>query len=157
MESDTQKMNTSLPKGKGHFIKRKFKVLIVEDDMSQWPMWENILESLSNELELETDWAISLEEAQKLLRQTFQTETPYDLVISDVYLEGAGTGVDLWNRYGEATQNFVFVSGAALNSGDILKKLDFGNPVFLKKPISIEKCKSILKLMCNENLKGGSL
>lgn len=135
--------------------KSKFKVLVVEDDKSQWPMWENILTSIDKNVELEVDWTTTAEDAQKLICQAFSKELPYDLVVSDVYLEGSGTGLDLWNRYGEATHNFIFVSGAALNQNEILKNLDFGSPVFLKKPISVERCKTILKLICNDHIKGG--
>lgn len=128
---------------------KKFKALVVEDDRSQWPLWESILNSL--ERTVEVDWATKAEEAQELLRQSFQMNNTYDLVISDVFLEGAGTGVDVWNRYGEAAQNFVFVSGEDLAGSEISKKLQFGNPLFIKKPISPANCKTILKLMCDNN------
>lgn len=128
---------------------RKFKALVVEDDKSQWPLWESILNSLESTVEV--DWATKAEEAQELLRQSFLMNNMYDLVISDVFLEGSGTGVDIWNRYGEAAQNFVFVSGEDIAGNEISQKLQFGNPLFIKKPISPGNCKTILKLMCESN------
>lgn len=133
---------------------KRFKALVVEDDQSQWPLWENILSSLNKDMDI--DWLTTAEEAQNYLRQAFQSDRPYDLVISDVYLEGAATGIDLWNRYGEATENFIFVSGVRLAKKEVLKKVEFGEPLFLEKPISAERCKRILKLLCDEDsLKGG--
>ncbi len=150
MEREIQNNNIRATKSTATELKEKsFKALVVEDDRSQWPLWENILGSLGRDAEV--DWVTTALEAQELLRQAFQMNSPYDLVISDVFLEGPSTGVDVWNRYGEAAQNFVFVSGEDLAGDEISKKLAFGNPLFIKKPISPENCKTILKLMCDKN------
>jgi DNA-binding NtrC family response regulator len=133
----------------------KLKILVVEDDRTQWPLWENILAALETQLEI--DWVTSAEDAQKLLRQSYQVGTCYGLVISDVFLEGVSTGVDLWNRYGEFAQNFVFVSGVPMARGTVLKELKFGEPLFLEKPIKVKEVKKILKAMTDKIVGKGAL
>ena len=124
------------------------KVLVVEDDQSQWPMWSNILGALKRKTEI--DWETSAEGAQGYIRQAYQENRPYDLVISDVYLEGQGTGTDLWNKYGEAAENFIFVTGSSLSKDDFFLELNYGHPEFIQKPLSIEKCKKLIKSLYDE-------
>ena len=127
---------------------KPIKVLVVEDDQSQWPMWSSILSSLKRKTEI--DWETSAEGAQNYIRQAYQENSPYDLVISDVYLEGQGTGTDLWNKYGEAAENFIFVTGSSLSKDDFILELNYGHPEFIQKPISIEKCKTLIKSLFDE-------
>src|SRR6478735_103819 len=73
-----------------------YRFLVVEDDMGQWPLWENIIRSSFPKAHI--DWETSEAGAEALLRHSFHTEKPYDLVISDVFLDGEETGIDLWSR-----------------------------------------------------------
>lgn len=126
-------------------LDKKIKVLVVEDDRSQWPLWEDILKTALDGRKCEIDWLTTAEEAQKFLSQAYRINSPYEVVISDVVLEGLGTGVDLWNRYGEAAHHFIFVSGQVSNSNELKKGMAYGDPIFLEKPLPIQKCKGLLK------------
>ena len=117
-------------------------VLIVEDDRAFWPFWEKVFSIHGAKAHI--DWAATEAEAERLIRARFRSARPYDLVIADVFLEGTGTGVDLWNRYGEEVANFIFVSGAPLSTQNLLMSLDFGCPVYLKKPLSAKKCLEVV-------------
>lgn len=143
---ESENLNTSTPT---EVVGKKLRALVVEDDRSQWPVWQSILSSLDPNVKI--DWLTTAEEAQKFLRQAYQKNIPYDFVISDILLEGMDTGFDLWNRYGEAAENFVLVSGQNWAKGEIQKGLVFGTPVFFEKPISISKSKKILKEICKGN------
>lgn len=119
------------------------KIMVVEDDRSQWPIWENVLTSIFPS-DCEIDWITSGECAQALLREAFINDHPYNLVISDVYLEGEKTGVDLWNRYGEITDTFIFTSGID-SAKELLLKIKNGHPPFLQKPLNIKNCKKVIQ------------
>ncbi|MBS1969524.1 MAG: response regulator [Bdellovibrionales bacterium] len=123
------------------------KVLVVEDDRIQWPLWESILKSAYSDVEI--DWETTEAGAEALLRHAYQNNSPYNLVISDIFLEGRDTGIDLWNRYGEAAYNFVFVSGLTTKNFDALmstmSNLQGGGPYYLEKPITPRMGKEVLK------------
>jgi len=122
------------------------KVLVVEDDKTQWPLWESILKSCSRDVEI--DWETTQSGAECLLRHAFQMNRHYSLVISDIFLEGEGNGVDLWTHYGEAADNFIFVSGLSLSKVDAMINMHFGTPLYLKKPLSPSVCKEMIKSLC---------
>lgn len=124
------------------------KILVVEDDQTLWPFWDNILRT--SLMKVEVDWTTNEAEAEKLIRFRYQEEDPYDLVISDIFLEGNKTGIDLWNRYGEAAKNFIFVSGMHLSRYDFLMSLEFGYPVYLQKPLQPSKCRELIRSLVNE-------
>jgi DNA-binding response OmpR family regulator len=116
------------------------KILIAEDDLAFRPFWEKVFAPYNAKI----DWATTSEGAEDLIRMRFKKRDPYDLVISDIFLEGEGSGIDLWNRYGEETLNFVFVSGLPLSKYDLLMTLNFGCPIYLKKPLSMQACREIV-------------
>ncbi|MEK6556017.1 MAG: response regulator [Bdellovibrionota bacterium] len=123
------------------------KVLIVEDDQAFRPFWEKVFQPYNAKI----DWATTSEGAEELIRLRFKKRDPYDLVISDIFLEGEGSGIDLWNRYGEETLNFIFVSGLPLSKYDLLMTLNFGCPIYLKKPLSIQSCREIVNNVLTSN------
>lgn len=69
------------------------KVLIVEDDLSLRPLWENFFRYRTQEVDL--SWAVSCEEALKMVEQGNKELTPFYLIISDIFLAGSGTGMEL--------------------------------------------------------------
>ncbi len=121
------------------------RVLVVEDDLSFKPFWERVIETAGVECEL--DWATSKEDAERLIRFRFRHDDPYDLVVSDIWLEGEGTGIDLWNQFGEAVKNFVFISGLPITQLELLKSLKFGSPSYLHKPLSVPTCQKLVRTL----------
>lgn len=131
------------------------KVLIVEDDLAFRPFWQAVFEDRGPTLRI--DWATTQEEAETLLRAGYKHNQPYDLVISDIFLEGEGTGVDLWNRYGEEAKHFIFVSGKPLSPEELRSSLSFGQPAYLQKPLSLEQCRQVVSPALEaEEKEGGS-
>lgn len=125
---------------------KPIKILVVEDDRIQWPLWESILKSVYSDVEI--DWETTESGAEALLRHAFQNNKPYNLVVADIFLEGRDTGIDLWNRYGEAAYNFIFVSGLSLKNFDALMStmtnLRAGGPFYLEKPVTPKLVKEVL-------------
>ncbi|WII72265.1 hypothetical protein QJS83_00090 [Bdellovibrio sp. 22V] len=124
-----------------------YKFLVVEDDESQWPLWENIIKTTFPNSEV--DYQPTEAGAEALLRHSFHVEQPYDVVISDIFLEGDETGIDLWTRFGEVSGHFVFVSSMTLGSFDsIINNIRTSSsilPVYLQKPLSSRLCKEVIK------------
>ncbi len=126
-----------------------YRFLVVEDDMGQWPLWENIIRSAFPNAHI--DWETSEAGAEALLRHSFHIENPYDLVISDVFLDGEDTGIDLWSRYGEASDHFVFVSSMSFSNFDALvhsaRNTTDQLPFYLQKPLQVQKCKEVIQAL----------
>jgi response regulator of citrate/malate metabolism len=71
------------------------KVLIAEDDMALKPLWENFFTKFSHPVDLH--WTVSCEEALKILERGLNNDEDFDLIISDIFLAGSGTGMELLN------------------------------------------------------------
>jgi DNA-binding response OmpR family regulator len=121
------------------------RILIVEDDLTLRPLWEKVL--MAKGRNLKVDWATSMEEAERLLRFRFKSGAPYHMVVADIFLEGEGSGIDLWNRYGEEAGNFIFVSAFPISRYELLMALNHGCPLYLKKPLSVQKCSEIADMI----------
>jgi DNA-binding response OmpR family regulator len=122
---------------------REIKVLLVEDDVSLHPLWRKIFSMSRHPLKVE--WTNRAEDAESLIRMRYRGGKPFDLVIADIFLDGSETGVDLWNRYGEEAKNFIFVSGLATEKYESLMSLSYGCPIYLKKPLTFQKCLDVME------------
>lgn len=118
----------------------KKRVLIVEDDLALKPMWELILRRQFVDYHL--DWAVSCEEAQKLVSSSIVRDLPYTLIVTDLFLSGAGTGLDLVRFLARAAKSsptilVSMVEEYALREkhGDLLQSMQV-----LTKPISVPLC-----------------
>lgn len=122
-------------------------VFVVEDDLELSAVIDRILISIDSTLKLE--WATSAEEAIRTLEKRSKTRTgdPYDLMICDIFLEGARTGLDLW-KYCHAQypkMKIVIISGIELDKLSDLLGSDEPAPLFLSKPFSVIDCSNLLE------------
>ncbi|MFN8944297.1 MAG: hypothetical protein ACK5WZ_06705 [Pseudobdellovibrionaceae bacterium] len=129
---------------------RRKRVLIVEDDISYRPMWEHVI--YQTDPSIRVDWAQSEEQAEKLINQRMRNKHPYDLIIADFFLAGIKTGVDLWEKYGDWSSHFIFVSGLPREKFDDLMSQDYGAPIYLQKPLRPKFCRELVAELLNENL-----
>ena len=127
----------------------KKRILVVEDDISYRPMWEHVIQQTLPGVRV--DWAQSEEQAEKLINQKIRNQTPYDLIIADVFLAGIKTGIDLWERYGDWSSHFIFVSGLPREKFDELMSHDYGAPIYLQKPLRPKMCKELLQELLVES------
>lgn len=105
------------------------RILIVEDDVTLEPLWRYIIEVATPGAVV--DWLTSAEAAETALRTR-----SYDLVISDIFLNGQKTGVDLWESSG--LDHFLLMSvltpsRLATLALDSKRSL----PPYLQKPIDV--------------------
>lgn len=144
IENDSHKVVTSASLGP-YLQKHKKRVLIVEDDLAQRPLWDATLRSRVPEIQI--DWATSEEGAEALVKGRLMQGTIYDLIVADIFLNGMGTGIDLWNRYGEVANEFVIVSVLPSSQFHEMMAHNQTVPMFVRKPLNTMKCSKVADLL----------
>lgn len=111
------------------------RVLIVEDDTTQEPIWDYIIERASGRARL--SWATSAVEADAMIAEAADEGEDFDLVISDIFLSGALTGIDLWqSQHNHLRGNFLLVS--SIDPVRLHKHVrGMGSPTYIQKPLKI--------------------
>ena len=74
------------------------RVFVVEDDQELSAVIERVLRSISQDIKL--DWATSAEAAIMKLKEALGAsldQSPYDLIVADIFLDGKRTGIDFWH------------------------------------------------------------
>ncbi len=125
--------------------KQEIKILIVEDELTYKPFWNQIIESVSPGAVV--DWVVSAEAAEKFLLLEYERNTAYDLVILDIMLSGEATGVDLWTRFKEAGRSFIFVSKLPIENYESALMKGSANPICLEKPLDASRCREIIETL----------
>lgn len=114
---------------------RRPKVLVVEDDITSEPLWQHILMCADQSAFM--TWATSVNEADQLIREAWAERRPYDLVISDIFLSGTLTGIDLWERFHSQMPNSIILM-SAIDPLKVQKHLrGMGEPIYLQKPLNM--------------------
>jgi response regulator of citrate/malate metabolism len=115
------------------------RALIVEDDLTQVPIWEYILQRVNSRFSY--DWVHDATSAKLMIEKSALKACPYDLVISDIYLSSSETGIDLWSKYGEVYgHKMILVS--SISYPKLLRKLgpEQPTPMYINKPIKLHEC-----------------
>lgn len=125
-----------------------FEVLIVEDDPSFEPMWEYVLDHLSRTANY--DWAFSVHEAERLIAINQALGKDYDLIITDIFLSGSNTGVDLWEKYNDKLNgNIIVVSSIEKDKMNQYFGARDLQPFYLKKPLDPDQCTLLINSFLN--------
>ena len=122
------------------------KVLIVEDEPALQVQLVQIVQGMGSDFKVDSsvsaDDTIQFMETQKL-----NPHYGYDLIVSDVSLEGKHDGFDLWRACKEQfpQTRFIFISGIPVT--DFLEKVqdDPACPPYLSKPFSLSDFKLLVK------------
>ena len=119
------------------------KILIVEDDKTLTPIWDYITTSVSENSIV--DWATSELEAEDYIFQAMRNGKQYDLVIIDIFLDGARTGLDFYERFGHLFHHkMIITSGTDYQKyEEYLVKGNFA-PYCLEKPLNPKHCIEII-------------
>tara|TARA_B110001454_G_scaffold28073_1_gene27482 strand:+ start:84958 stop:85509 length:552 start_codon:yes stop_codon:yes gene_type:complete len=120
-------------------MKSKGNVLIVEDDEFCRFIIENAVKEYSREISITT--CASVENAVEILKSK-----PYDLVISDYYLEGSGNGLDLCHHVGTFYPKTKCLMMSSMNFPqykEVVSKAG-ASPEFMEKPIKPSLIKKYL-------------
>lgn len=123
------------------------RILIVEDDVTLEALWRYIIDIAVPGAKLE--WATTGEAADHLLREGERKGCDFDLVITDIFLGGARTGIDLWENHAQSTTSFLLMSVLSpqrlktLTTPDDKKRTTAAGlplPVYLQKPLDPTQC-----------------
>ena len=128
------------------------KILIVEDDLALRPLWERFFNNQTDSIDV--GWAVSCEEGLKMIHQANKNGDSYYLIITDIFLAGSGTGIELIkspevNKSGAKT---VLISVA--DRDDVIKQFGYLIPetVIISKPLDFKKYATIFKKLLNNEL-----
>ena len=122
-------------------------LLVIEDDLSLIQFIDTILDEQKPGLEWE--YVTSGEEALELIRRRgkFRGDSPYSLVITDIFLEGDMTGFDVWLDCQQIYPKMPFVITSCLSFDRYFSILRGVNncPVYLPKPLTVGRCQSVFE------------
>lgn len=127
---------------------RRLKVLVVEDDMSLHPLWDHIVRAVNPQAIIRQ--AYTEEAAEKIIERQRQAGEDFDLIISDIFLDGDRNGVDLWKKYGKSQTLFLFTS--VISKTDFVKMIGTEEkeyPLLLQKPVRAMKSIDVLQTLFN--------
>jgi len=112
-------------------IKTK-RILIAEDDLALKPLWESFFRKLGRPFVIQ--WTVSCEEAIKILEKN----SDFDLIISDIFLAGSGTGIELLNSAEACRCRAKKVLISAVDKAAVLEEYpsDIGNVEVISKPFN---------------------
>lgn len=122
-------------------------LLVIEDDLSLIQFIDTILDDMKPGLEWE--YVTSGEEALELIRRRgkFRGDSPYSLVITDIFLEGDTTGFDVWLDCQQMYPKMPFVITSCLSFDRYFSILRGVNncPIYLPKPLTVGRCQSVFE------------
>lgn len=123
------------------------RVLVVEDDLALRPFWELILRRQFNEYHL--DWAISCEEAERMISSSVKYDSTYSLIVTDLFLAGSATGLDLIRFIGKNQEHTPLIMVSSANEEDIRNsyKDTVKNIHVITKPLSVPKIERVLETL----------
>ncbi len=133
-----------------HASRKRF--LVVEDDFAGQPIWEKIIRTLEPQAIIR--WATTSEAAQILIEKAMQEGEAFDIVVSDIFLGGKGTGLDLWKKFHSPSVEFLLMSG--MDWKDFVTMVDdVGDikPCLLQKPFRVaDGVSTLATVMASEKL-----
>lgn len=121
------------------------KILIAEDDMALKPLWETFFRKLGRPVSIH--WTVSCEAAIKIL----EIDADFDLIISDIFLAGSGTGIDLLNSPEAHRSRAKKILISAVDKASVLEEYpsDIGNVQVISKPFNGKQYEPIITGLLN--------
>lgn len=122
----------------------KTRVLVVEDDLSQQAFWGGIVKKCLGSVEI--DWAVSGEEAIRLMKSCAK-QRPYRLIVSDLFLAGSETGIDLLELANQFQMNSLFILVSAAEESRLFEKTKHVQipQIVLSKPLEGRRCEQVIQ------------
>lgn len=133
-------------------IEQVVRILVVEDDPLYRVMWEQIfLRALPS---WRIHWATTFNEAAGQIAAAIQHSEPFHFVISDVFLPGDRTGVDLWRVYKSTVSvGFILMSGSDHLTALVGEKNHDGLTL-IHKPFNIDRATYLIRQMTDDHFTG---
>ena len=128
-------------------IKRlKHRVLLVEDGSESVDLVRMICENVDEDMVLKC--VDTAERAQQVL----EDDPQFDLIISDHFLAGPMTGLDLWRTCKKSFSQVPFMMTSSLPVDEFLKLVrgEWDYPLYLHKPFYKKDCQHMIDWYLNE-------
>lgn len=127
----------------------KPRILIVEDDLTFEPLWEAIVDRAERNAKI--FWATSESQAEQMILNAFENNQKFDLVITDIFLSGSMTGLDLWQKFSKVLHGRIIVT-SGIEYQKFLALFDQVDirPLFLQKPLILHECIGAIYNSLNE-------
>jgi len=126
---------------------KKVRALILEDDIELSTVMEQVLKKVAPNLSL--DWVTSAEEAMTRLDDVLsrKTESPYQLIVADIFLDGESTGIDFWRSCQEILPGTPVLITSALSLDRFFATVgqESISPPYLQKPFTPLECKQVFE------------
>lgn len=130
-----------------HLLNAQKSLLVIEDDLSLVQFIDTILEEKCHGLEWE--YVTTGEAALELInrRGKFRGDQPYSLVISDIFLAGELSGLDVWLECQEVypLMPFVITSHLSFDRYFSIVRGARNCPVYLPKPLTLSRCQAVFE------------
>lgn len=138
---------------KGLSSKRKRHVLVVEDDLELSAVIDRVIQSIDPSITV--DWVTSAEQAVALIKdrlESHQGDRPYDLILTDIFLDGNQSGLDLWKICQQQLPRTPMIVTSAVSADRFFTMLgqDAISPSFLPKPFLITECQQMFEGMLRQ-------
>lgn len=130
-------------------IMKRPSVLIVEDDVTLEPLWSYVIEEAVPGAIV--TWVLTEEAAEKQIQRRRVRDDDFDLIISDIFLQGSRNGLDLWKKYGQGNslQRSKFLLMSVLSPSKL--EAMFGSqedlPLYVQKPLNPKSCIDVISTM----------
>lgn len=120
------------------------RVLVVEDDLALQPFWEIFFRRQLNRFRM--DWAVSSEEARRLVQGRNEAHDPYSIIITDLFLSGGETGLDLMTSSEVKDSGAQLILVSAIEAEKIRERCAeiTDDNVVISKPLSLPRCERLL-------------
>lgn len=93
-----------------------------------------------------------------MIQSFIKNRQELDLVITDIFLSGPKTGIELWKRYAkELKGRMILTSGIEYQKFIQFFKNEQQRPIFLQKPLIIHECICAIYTLLRENKKTESI
>lgn len=143
MEINTLREDKPIIKVSEEKSTHQLRILIVDDDITSEILWNIIISKIDEKAHI--SWATSFIEAEHKIKTSIESCLSYDIIITDIFLSGSNTGIDLWHKYHKILKKrMILVSAVDPNKlsqhmGDIDEQ-----PIFLHKPLDFAKCINVI-------------
>lgn len=121
--------------------KTKHRILVVEDDPGMKALLKKVIHGVSPEAEVSVASSLEQAFAQILQFSDISDAQPYELIVADIFLEGNGTGLDLWRVLMSTYPKIPLLVISSVSEDDVTEAIgeeQKKNLIFLKKPFTAQ-------------------
>lgn len=121
------------------------RILIVEDDLCLQNVISRVMHAINRHIALH--WVTTAEEALEALKDRQHSGQPYDLIVSDIFLSGETSGLDLWHKCQSQYANIPILLTSGMPVDQFLKEVgrDEICPPYLPKPFFTGECRQLIE------------